>query len=116
MSLRDGAIAPWARSTSPYYMQTLEALARHYKFSTDDALGRAAGEGAEGRSSTAPATRRSRFVYDDGLRTYEVKKPFEGVIANLERRWKETESDWVREEIERYMSRDAVRGLQAATA
>jgi len=45
-----------------------------------------------------------RFAYDDGLRSYEVKKPFEGVVNNLERRWKETESDWAREEIGRFMS------------
>ena len=45
-----------------------------------------------------------RFAYDDGLRAYEVKKPFEGVVANLERRYKETESEWSREEIQRYMT------------
>ena len=45
-----------------------------------------------------------RFAYDDGLRAYEVKKPFEGVITNLERRYKETESDWAREEIARFMA------------
>ena len=45
-----------------------------------------------------------RFAYDDGLRAYEVNKPFEGVVANLERRYKETESEWSREEIQRYMT------------
>ena len=45
-----------------------------------------------------------RFAYDDGLRSYEVKKPFEGVVANLERRYRETESEWSREEIQRYMT------------
>ena len=44
------------------------------------------------------------FVYDDGLRTYKSTKPFEGVIGNLERRYKETESAGMREEIEKYMS------------
>ena len=44
------------------------------------------------------------MAYDDGLRAYEVKKPFEGVVANLERRYKETESEWSREEIQRYMT------------
>ena len=42
--------------------------------------------------------------YDDGLRSYDVKKPFEGVVRNLERRYLETESEWAREEITRYMS------------
>ncbi len=45
-----------------------------------------------------------RMAYDDGLRAYEVRKPFEGVITNLERRYKETDSDWARDEIGRYMS------------
>ena len=45
-----------------------------------------------------------RFAYDDGLRAYEVMKPFEGVVANLERRYRETESEWSREEIQRYMT------------
>ena len=44
------------------------------------------------------------MAYDDGLRSYEVKKPFEGVVANLERRYRETESEWSREEIQRYMT------------
>jgi excinuclease ABC subunit A len=50
--------------------------------------------------------------YDDGLRTYKTKKPFEGVIPNIERRWKETDSAWVREEMERFQSAGALRGLQ----
>ena len=52
-----------------------------------------------------------RFAYDDGLRAYEVNKPFEGVVANLERRYKETESEWSREEIQRYMTATPLRGL-----
>ena len=103
LSLRKGAIAPWSRSSSPYYGQTLEALAKHYKFRQDTpwadlpAKTRAVilrGSGAE----------EIRFSYDDGLRAYEVRKPFEGVAANLERRYKETESEWSREDIQRYMS------------
>ena len=68
------------------------------------------------RSSTAPATTRSRFTYDDGMRSYETKKPFEGVITNLERRCKETESDWAREEIAQLLHRHALRGLQRLSA
>ena len=102
-TLRGGAIAPWAKSSSPYYIQTLTALGKHYKFTLDtkwkdlpkktqDAILYGSGEDA------------IRFVYDDGMRSYETKKPFEGVITNLERRWKETESDWAREEMAKYFT------------
>ncbi|KQQ40991.1 ABC-ATPase UvrA [Methylobacterium sp. Leaf125] len=103
LSLKRGAVGPWAKSTSPYYGQTLDALARHYGFKTTAAW------------SDLPAKARDvvlygtgpeavRFAYDDGMRAYEVNKPFEGVIPNLERRYKETESDSSREEIARFMS------------
>jgi excinuclease ABC subunit A len=102
-SLRAGAIAPWAKSSSPYYVQTLVALGKHYKFTLDtkwkdlpkktqDAMLYGSGEDA------------IRFVYDDGLRSYETRKPFEGVVTNLERRWRETESDWAREEMAKYFT------------
>ncbi len=102
-TLKGGAIAPWARSSSPYYMQTLLALGRHYGFDVKtkwkDLPEEARNVILHGSGSEA-----IRFAYDDGLRSYEVKKPFEGVVTNLERRWKETESDWSREEIGRFMS------------
>ena len=103
LTLRKGAIAPWARSTSPYYVQTLEALGKHYKFrleTTFEALPAPVkkvifyGSGEEA----------IKFSYDDGLRAYSVTKPFEGVISNLERRYLETESEWAREEIGRFMA------------
>jgi len=101
--LRKGAIAPWARSTSPYYTQTLEALAKHYKFSLDapwkDIAAKARDAILYGSGETAV-----RFVYDDGIRSYETKKPFEGVVRNLERRFRETDSDWAREEIAKYFT------------
>ena len=103
LSLRRGAIAPWAKSTSPYYMQTLEALGRAYHFRLDVSF------------ETLPAAIRQmllygsgkesvRFSYADGVRDYDVNKPFEGVIRNLERRYKETDSEWAREEIGRFMA------------
>ena len=102
-TLRGGAIAPWAKSSSPYYIQTLQALGKHYKFTLDtkwkdlpkktqEAILHGSGEDA------------IRFVYDDGLRAYETRKPFEGVVTNLERRWRETESDWAREEMAKYFT------------
>tara|TARA_R110000824_G_scaffold155226_1_gene327556 strand:+ start:109265 stop:112273 length:3009 start_codon:yes stop_codon:yes gene_type:complete len=101
LSLRKGAIAPWSKSTSPYYTQTLDSLAKHFKFSVTaiwSELPKKAqdvvlyGSGEEGIT----------FAYDDGMRSYKTTKPFEGVIPNLERRWRETDSSWSREEIERY--------------
>ena len=103
LTLRKGAIAPWSRSTSPYYTQTLEALAKHYKFSLAQAwedLPEAAREVILYGSGEDEIT----FNYDDGMRSYRTKKPFEGVVNNLERRWRETESSWSREDIERYLS------------
>ncbi|MFN3224778.1 MAG: excinuclease ABC subunit UvrA [Hyphomicrobiales bacterium] len=105
LSLRQGAVAPWAKTgnTSPYYTQTLDAICRHYKTSmakpwsdlpdkVQDVILYGSGE----ESIT--------FTYDDGLRSYKTAKPFEGVIGNIERRWRETDSQWVREELSRFQS------------
>jgi excinuclease ABC subunit A len=113
LTLRKGAIAPWAKSTSPYYGQTLDALGKHFGF-TMTTLEGPAEEGAE-RHPARHRRPRSSSPMNDGLRSYEVKKPFEGVITNIERRWKETESDWAREEIGRFMS-DALRWPATAIA
>lgn len=103
LTLKKGAIAPWAKSTSPYYGQTLEALARHFGFSMTKPWSELP-ESAQKAILFGTGTEPVRMAYNDGLRSYEVKKPFEGVITNMERRWKETESDWAREEIGRFMS------------
>ncbi|MEN5083226.1 excinuclease ABC subunit UvrA [Bosea sp. TWI1241] len=103
LTLKKGAIAPWAKSTSPYYGQTLEALARHFGFSMTKPWSELPQQ-ARDAILYGTGTEAVRMAYNDGLRAYEVKKPFEGVITNMERRWKETESDWAREEIGRFMS------------
>ena len=103
LSLRKGAVAPWAKSSSPYYLQTLEALGRHYKFRLDVAWA-SLPEKARDVILNGSGDEEVRFAYDDGLRSYEVRKPFEGVVKNLERRYRETESEWSREEIERFMT------------
>jgi excinuclease ABC subunit A len=101
LTLRTGALSPWHKSSSPYYLQTLEALAKHYKFSltvpweelpkkAKDVILYGSGEDE------------IKFIYDDGMRRYETKKTFEGVIPNMERRYKETDSSWIREDMERY--------------
>ncbi|MBV8427007.1 MAG: excinuclease ABC subunit UvrA [Hyphomicrobiales bacterium] len=102
-TLKRGAIAPWARSTSPYYGQTLDALAKHFRFSTS-ARWRELPEATKRAILYGSGEEKVRMAYDDGLRAYEIEKPFEGVIRNLERRYKETDSEWAREEIGRYMS------------
>jgi excinuclease ABC subunit A len=103
LTLRKGAIAPWAKSSSPYYIQTLTALGKFYKFTLDtkwkdlpkktkDAILHGSGEDE------------IKFSYEDGVRSYDTKKPFEGVITNLDRRYRETESEWAREELGKYFS------------
>ena len=103
LTLRKGAVAPWARSTSPYYLQTLEALGKHFKFRLDtpwEALPATARDAILFGTGDEPV----KFSYDDGVRAYDVKKPFEGVVRNLERRYLETESEWAREDISRFMA------------
>ncbi|RAI38430.1 excinuclease ABC subunit UvrA [Rhodoplanes roseus] len=102
-TLKRGAIAPWAKSSSPYYVQTLEALAKHYRF-TLDAKWRDLPKRAQEAILYGSDDDEIKFVYDDGMRAYETKKPFEGVVNNLERRWRETESEWAREEIGKYFT------------
>jgi excinuclease ABC subunit A len=101
LSLKKGAIAPWSRSTSPYYTQTLQALAKQYKFSMTAPWSQLPEE-AQNVILYGTGEEVVTFAYDDGMRSYKTKKPFEGVIPNLERRWRETDSSWAREEIERY--------------
>jgi excinuclease ABC subunit A len=101
LTLRKGAVAPWQKSSSPYYLQTLEALGRHYKFSLNEPwedLPRRVRDVVLNGSGEDEI----KFIYDDGLRRYETKKTFEGVIPNMQRRFKETDSAWIREELERY--------------
>ena len=106
ISIRDGAIAPWSRtsSPSPYYLQTLMALSEHYSFSIDckwsslpEKFQKIILDGSENEKIT--------FNYDDGSRTFKTSKPFEGILNNLKRRYLETDSNWMREEIEKYQSK-----------
>ncbi len=103
LSLKKGAIAPWSKGTSPYYAQTLEALARKYKFKMTAAWDEL-DEDAQEVILYGTGDVDVKFIYADGARRYEVVKPFEGVIPNLERRWRETDSSWVREEMSRFQS------------
>ncbi len=102
-TLHKGAVAPWSRGPSPLYTQTLQALARHYGFSMDKRW-RDLPDQARQVILQGTGGEKIKFVYDDNARKYEVSKPFEGVMPNLERRWRETDSSWVREELGRYQS------------
>ena len=105
LSLKKGAVVPWAKSQppSPYYMQVLGSLAREFGFSLDTPWGDLPGEvrliilhGTGGKPVT--------LTFVDGRKSYDVKKPFEGVIGNLNRRMLSTESAWMREELSKYQS------------
>ncbi|MBS0333938.1 MAG: excinuclease ABC subunit UvrA [Proteobacteria bacterium] len=102
-TLHKGAISPWAKGPSPLYTQTLQALARHYDFSMDTPFYKLP-DAAKQVILYGSGDEKIRFVYDDNARKYEVNKTFEGVLPNLERRWRETDSSWVREELGRYQS------------
>jgi excinuclease ABC subunit A len=102
-TLHKGAIGPWAKGPSPLYTQTLQALSRHYGFSMDEPWWKLP-EQARQVILYGSGKDKIHFVYDDNARKYEVNKTFEGVIPNLERRWRETDSSWVREELGRYQA------------
>ena len=103
LTLLQGALAPWARSKSPYFTQTIEAIARHYAFDKKarwkdlpDRVKEVFLRGSQGEEI--------EFRYDEGGRIYQVKRVFEGVIPNLERRYRETDSAWSREDMERFQN------------
>ena len=103
LSLFNGALAPWAKGKSPYYKQTIESLAKHYDFKTDAAW-RDLPETIHKLMLHGSGKKEIKFRYDDGGRVYEVTRNFEGIIPNMERRYRETDSNWVREEFERYQN------------
>ena len=101
LSLSKGAIVPWSKSFSPYITQTLLSLSKAYNFSLSTPWDKLDQEiqtlflyGSKGKII--------KFRYDDNGRIYDVNRPFEGIIPNLERRSRETTSNWFRDEFERY--------------
>ena len=101
LTLLAGAIAPWARAPSPYYTQTLQGLSDHFGVSMRTPwrkLPKAVHQAVLYGTGTDDVAIR----YDDGMRAYTVAKPFEGVIPNLERRFREQDKPWIREELEKY--------------
>lgn len=108
-SIRNGALAPWAnklQNPSPFYFQALEAVAAHVKVSLDkpwDSLP----QKAKDIFLYGTGTTSIKIAYEDGRKRFEVNKPFEGVVNNIARRWRETESNWMREELGKYQSSSA---------
>ncbi|SIN94777.1 excinuclease ABC subunit UvrA [Vannielia litorea] len=103
LKIADGALAPWRKGKSPYFLQTIQAIAKHYDFDKN------------ARWKDVPAhvqqvflygsgEEEIKFRYDEGGRVYEISRPFEGVIPNMERRYRETDSNWIREEFERFQN------------
>ena len=103
LKIYDGALAPWRKGKSPYFLQTIEAIAKHYEFDKNT------------KWKDLPAhvqqvflygsgDEEIQFRYDEGGRVYQVSRVFEGVIPNMERRYRETDSNWIREEFERYQN------------
>ena len=102
-SIADGAIEPWAKTTTLYYAQTLASLSKHYNFSLEDKWSKLPKK-IKDIILYGSDDEEIKFTYDDGYEKYSHKKTFEGVINNLERRYLETDSDWKREEISQYQS------------
>ena len=102
-SLSEGAIAPWANSSSQYYRQTLESICGHHDADMHTPW-RDLPPRVRETILSGSGEERITMHYDDGLRAYQTTRPFEGILPNLTRRFRETDSAWVREELERYLS------------
>ncbi|WP_372612171.1 excinuclease ABC subunit UvrA [Aquicoccus sp.] len=103
LKIYDGALAPWRKGKSPYFLQTIEALARHYEFDVNTAW-KDLPEHVQQVFLYGSGDEEIQFRYDEGGRVYQVSRVFEGVIPNMERRYRETDSSWIREEFERYQN------------
>jgi len=102
-SLKDGAIAPWSNSSSSYYDQTLDSLARAFKFSINTPF-RDLPEKAQQVILHGSGNKAVKMIYADEKRSYTIDRPFEGVMPNMERRFRETDSSWTREELGKYQA------------
>jgi excinuclease ABC subunit A len=103
LTLEDGALAPWRKGKSPYFLQTIEAIANHYGFDPATPWKKLPAN-VQQVFLRGSGDEEIPFRYDDGGRVYQVTRTFEGVIPNMERRYRETDSAWIREEFERYQN------------
>ncbi len=103
LRLYDGALAPWRKGKSPYFLQTIESIANHFEFDKDTPW-KDLPKKIQQIFLYGSGKKEIPFRYDEAGRVYEVTRPFEGVIPNMERRYRETDSNWVREEFENYQN------------
>lgn len=103
LKIADGALAPWRKGKSPYFLQTIEALAKHYGFNKN-ARWKDLDPKVQEVFLRGSGKEEIQFRYDEGGRVYSVKRVFEGVIPNMQRRYRETDSNWIREEFEQYQN------------
>jgi len=103
LKIYDGALAPWRKGKSPYFLQTIEAIAKHYEFDKNTRW-KDLPKHVQQVFLYGSGDEEIQFRYDEGGRVYQVSRIFEGVIPNMERRYRETDSNWVREEFERYQN------------
>ncbi|MVO14704.1 excinuclease ABC subunit UvrA [Parasedimentitalea huanghaiensis] len=103
LKIYDGALAPWRKGKSPYFLQTIEAIAKHYEFDKNTSW-KDLSPKVQNVFLRGSGDEEIMFRYDEGGRVYQVERVFEGVIPNMERRYRETDSNWIREEFERYQN------------
>jgi excinuclease ABC subunit A len=103
LKISDGALAPWRKGKSPYFLQTIEAIAKHYEFNQNTKW-KDLPEKVQKVFLYGSGEEEIQFRYDEGGRVYQVQRTFEGVIPNMERRYRETDSSWIREEFENYQN------------
>ena len=103
LKIYDGALAPWRKGKSPYFLQTIEAIAKHFEFNKNTKW-KDLPENVKQVFLYGSGKEEIKFRYDEGGRVYQVSRPFEGVIPNMERRYRETDSNWIREEFERFQN------------
>ena len=103
LKIADGALAPWRKGKSPYFLQTIESIAKHYGFNKN-ARWKELDPKIQEVFLCGSGKEEIKFRYDEGGRVYQVSRPFEGVIPNMERRYRETDSNWIREEFEGFQN------------
>lgn len=103
LKIYDGALAPWRKGKSPYFLQTIESIAKHYEFDKNTSW-KDLSPKVQDVFLRGSGDEEIMFRYDEGGRVYQVERVFEGVIPNMERRYRETDSNWIREEFERYQN------------
>ncbi|TYB89757.1 excinuclease ABC subunit UvrA [Oceaniovalibus sp. ACAM 378] len=103
LKISDGALAPWRKGKSPYFLQTIQSIAKHYSFDQNTKW-KDLSEKVQQVFLRGSGDEEISFRYDEGGRVYQVSRAFEGVIPNMERRYRETDSAWIREEFERFQN------------